>query len=192
MKDAPRMIALLASITTLCALLLSGMNQATVERIALQKLVYIQGPAIKKVLKGVDNDPLAEREKMAIDGDTITVFPGKKDGSLKVVAYETAGKGYGGEVGVITGFDLATGNCIGIAIAESRETPGIGSRVNAGSFCELFLKITSSAAVALKKDGGSIDGISGATISSRAVCGAVNEACKLFSKVRNTLGENGK
>lgn len=192
MKDALRMVALLTSITTLCGLLLSGMNRATAERIALQKLIYIQGPAIKRVLKGVENDPLAEREKVVIGSDTITVFPGKKDGSLKVVAYETAGKGYGGDVGVITGFDIATGDCIGIAIAGSQETPGIGSRVKEDSFCELFLKITSSAAIALKKDGGSIDGISGATISSRAVCGAVNDACKLFSKVKSTLGESGK
>ena len=192
MKDAIRMVGLLGAITMLCGLLLSGVNQATAARIALQRLTFIKGPAVKSVLSEAENNPLEDRYEVTIDSISLTVFPAKKDGHITRIAFETAAGGYGGSVEVITGFAVESGECIGVEVTGSQETPGIGSKVADESFCKLFLNVSQAAAAALKKDGGSIDGISGATISSRAVCSAVGKACRLFPAVKNKIRETEK
>lgn len=88
-------------------------------------------------------------------------------------AFEAEGSGYGGAIEIlVTLQDLETMN--GISIIGHMETPGLGAKIVESSFTDQFSGIAVSD-VALRRDDGQIDAISGATISSSAVVKAVYE-----------------
>ena len=92
---------------------------------------------------------------------------------------ETVG-GFGGDLSLMVGFD-ADGTVLGVGIISHSETPGLGARVNEADYLAQYRG--HSGTLTLKKDGGSdIDAISGATISSRAVLSAVNQATAHLGK----------
>jgi electron transport complex protein RnfG len=84
-------------------------------------------------------------------------------------------KGYGGEIEITVGVD-ATGAVTGVSIggASFAETAGLGARAKEAWFSEQY--IGKATPIALTKDGGEIDAITSATITSRAVTNAVNAA----------------
>jgi len=92
-------------------------------------------------------------------------------------------RGYGGPVPVLVGLDLA-GRIVGIKVASPaeglKETPGLGLKAMDERFWKQFLGADST--VALKKDGGTVDAISGATITSRAVARGVAQAIRKYSE----------
>ncbi|TIH19956.1 RnfABCDGE type electron transport complex subunit G [Marinifilum sp. JC120] len=184
MKEGLKMIAVLTLICAMFSVTLATLKEATQERIEEQVLTYVQGPAINEVLSGYDNSPVKDRKKFTIHGTEteITVFPALKDGKLLGVALETFAKGYGGDVGVMVGFDLNGAQLSGIGITTMKETPGIGSRVAGHGFTSQFKDHPT--AVELTSKGGDIEGIAGATISSTASVEAVKQAVTIFEKIR--------
>ena len=89
---------------------------------------------------------------------------------------EGFGKGFGGDLGVIVGFDLATGDLVGVGITTLSETPGLGTRVREPAFRAQFEGMSGAGPFKVTKDGGDIEVVTGATISSRAVAEAVTGA----------------
>ena len=178
-----RMVVVLAAICGLSGFALSYLKLTTAPRIEEQVLTYVQGPAILKVFADIDNSPIAERKKFALpDGRTVTVFPGKKDGKLTGVALEDFGKGFGGDVGVMVGFDVNRDTLTGIGITTMKETPGLGTRVAAPGFTGQFPG--KPADVKLKSQGGEIDAVSGATISSAGALTALGNAAKVYAALK--------
>lgn len=94
-----------------------------------------------------------------------------------------SGKGYGGDVVVMVAFD-AEGTITRIKITEQAETKGIGSKVvtlpDGQSFWDQFSGKTAGETLAV---GTNVDRVSGATISSRAVTAAVNNAINGFNAI---------
>ena len=93
------------------------------------------------------------------------------DGAGVGYAFLAVGKGYGGDIDILIGLEDET-TIKGITIISQSETPGLGSRIAESSFASKFAGVNIDE-VALKQDGGQIDAITGATISSRAVVDAV-------------------
>ena len=94
-------------------------------------------------------------------------------------AVETAVDGFGGQFRVMVGFD-SEGNILGYEILEHQETPGLGSHMehwfkNADKPGQNIIGRKGGALV-VSKDGGDVDAITAATISSRAFLKAVNQA----------------
>ena len=94
-------------------------------------------------------------------------------------AVETAVDGFGGQFRVMVGFD-AEGNILGYEILEHQETPGLGSHMehwfkNADKPNQNIIG-RKAGALQVSKDGGDVDAITAATISSRAFLKAVNQA----------------
>ena len=89
-------------------------------------------------------------------------------------------KGYGGEIEITVGIDK-DGVLTGVSVGGSSfsETAGLGARAKEPWFMEQY--IGKSAPIMLTKDGGEIDAITSATITSRAVTKAVNDAVQLLS-----------
>lgn len=83
--------------------------------------------------------------------------------------------GFGGPIEVTVGID-AQGQLTGIQCGGSgfSETPGLGAKVKEAAFSEQFAGLATP--VALAKDGGKVDSVTAASISSGAVCDAVNIA----------------
>jgi electron transport complex protein RnfG len=177
----------------ICGILLSSVRLMTEERIEEQLLHYTQAPAVNQVLASSTNDPVADRLTVQVQERDITVFIGIRDASIEALAFETEGSGFGGDLGVMVGYDTSTDTIKGVGITRNSETPGIGSRIKAEGFMKSFIGLVDYREVALKKDGGKIDGITGATISSRAVCSAVQASMKLYQPIKSvTLSEGLK
>lgn len=203
MREIVKMIVVLATITGASGLLLAGVNQGTKDQRKKQLLEYVMGPAIKEVLTGSQNQPLNDVKELEVKGAdkgagparAVDIFPAYKNGVLWAVAFEEMGKGYGGDIGVIVGIDVETGKLLGIGITTNKETPGLGARIKEKSFLNGFEGLPVTGEAKVKADGGTVDAVSGATISSRGVCDAVNKAMAFYQEHRKeilaTVGKQG-
>ena len=89
-------------------------------------------------------------------------------------------QGYGGAISILTGTD-SKGAVYGIAIIYHSETPGLGDKITNKSFLDLFQGFTVNDKIAVKKDGGTIEQFSGATISPRAVAAGVKDSLTVIN-----------
>ena len=133
-------------------------------------------------LKNIEAQKIAKQEaaKQA-------VLNGHEDG----VAIETAVNGFGGEFRVMVGFDQE-GNILGYEILEHQETPGLGSHMthwfkNADKPSQNIIG-RQGGNLTVSKDGGDVDAITAATITSRAFLKAVNQAYAEFKGTEATTG----
>lgn len=189
MMEIIRMVVVLSAITGLSGFVLSGLKVWTTPIIEEQVLMNVQGPALKRLFQNITNDPIADRQtlpKPGGDGEQVIVFPAIKDGKLLAVAMEASGKGYGGDVNVLVGFDVTKDNLVGISVTTHKETPGLGSRIQEPSFTKQF-RGKDPAKAALKKDGGEIDAISGATLSALGATIAVKQAAGWYADLKDTI-----
>jgi electron transport complex protein RnfG len=167
---------------------LAAVQNATKDRIEYQQLVFVKGPAINSIMEGSTNDPLQDRFKMKDQDKERDFFVGEFDGKKNVVAFETYGKGFGGDIGVITAVDVDTDKIIGVAVTTHSETPGVGSKAKTDpGFGGQFEGKPITDVFKVKPDGGKIDAISGATISSRGVAAAVAQSGEIYKRLKNDL-----
>mgnify|MGYP005842646621 CR=1 FL=1 len=101
-----------------------------------------------------------------------------KDNNTIGYAFTAVGKGYGGDINILIGID-ASYNIQAVKIISNTETPGLGTKITESSFTDQF-KGLSLNDVNLSKDGGKVDAITGATISSKAVTEAVKNQMDLI------------
>jgi len=189
MMEIIRMVVVLSAITGLSGFILSGLKVWTDPIVEVQVLNNVQGPALKQLFLESTNDPIADRKalpKPGSEGETVTVFPAIKDGKLLAVAIEAAGKGYGGDVNVLVGFNVAKDNLLGISVTTHKETPGLGSRIQEPAYTKQF-KGKDPAKATLKKDGGDIDAVSGATFSSIGSTEAVKQASAWYAALKDSI-----
>ena len=183
-------ITILASLTRFCLIAgtaLAVANKLTEDKIAAAKAAALQ-EAIKKVAPEFDNDPSAEQYRAATaDGDSLTIYPAKKGGKLVGAAVETnTKKGFGGEIRIMVGFD-ADQKIVNYSVLEHNETPGLGSkmeewfRTDKGKQSVLGRDMKGGA-LKVSKDGGEVDAITAATISSRAFLDAINRAYAAYAQ----------
>jgi electron transport complex protein RnfG len=187
MKKIIQMIVVLTGISTVCGLALSGIRNKTAARIENQVLMNVEGPKVKLVLAGSDNNLITDREKIKIKGQDILLFIGKKKGKPWSIAYETMSKGFGGEMKVMVGYDLQKQKLTGVQIIEHKETPGVGARITEDQFTKQFKGLDVNINFALKKDGGKIDGITGATYSSLGVSEAIKKSVALLPEIEKAI-----
>ncbi len=187
------MIKLFLAVTIFSACsggLLAGIQNGTKDRIEYQQLKFVKGPAIQQILEGCSNDPLVDRFKI-IDGDKErSFFVGEFDGKRSTVAFESFGKGFGGNIGVIVAINLENDNIVGIGISTHSETPGVGSRAKTDpAFSSQFKGKSIKEPFKVKADGGQIDAVTGATITSRGVCGAVIDSAEIYMRLKAKIME---
>ncbi len=109
------------------------------------------------------------------DGTSVVAALDESGNTIGYVVVNTA-KGYGGDISVMTGVDLE-GKVTGVNILSHAETAGLGAKAAEQSFRDKFVGLVSGIAVSKDRPGeNSIDAITGATITSRAVTEAVNAA----------------
>ncbi len=190
------MLKLFLAVTIFSAVsggLLSVVKSSTKERIEYQQLKFVKGPTLKEIMKGCQNDPIVDRFKLRYGKEYKTVFVGIFDGKPKAVALEGFGKGFGGDIGVMVGIDVEKDRIIGIGVTTHHETPGVGSRAKTDpSFRAQFKGLPIDKPFKVKADGGQIDAITGATVSSRGVCQAVNNAVEIYKKLKPEILKNLK
>lgn len=151
-----------------------------------------QTEAIAAVLPAYDNDPEGDVDTVMVAGRRFVIYPAKEDGRLVGVAVKGSSmEGFGGEIAMIAGFD-ADGKVRDYRVLQQAETPGLGSKME-----EWFRDPQGARSVIGKspeeveftptKDGGDIDAITAATISSRAFLGLMRDA---FAAYKSYQGES--
>lgn len=189
MKEIIKMLGVLTLICGVCGFLLATVRSNTKEQIEEQVLLNVKGPAVKNVLSGSTNDLIKDRKKVTISGKEMILFVGKKDGEVWSVAYELSSGGFGGDIGVMMGFNLTKDMMTGIGITTHKETPGLGSRIAEEGFTDNFRDKPLTETFKIGSDGGIIDAVSGATISSRGVCAAVSSGIEIYKDVKSKVTE---
>ncbi len=190
MREMIKMVVVLIILTGLSGGLLAFVKQGTAERINNQVLQLVKGPAIKQILAGSSNDPIADRFKIT-DGDKeLDLFVGEFDGKVKTVVLEKFGKGYGGDVGLMVAVDVENNAIYGVNVTTHSETAGLGSRAKDDpSYVSQFKGVPLDKPIAVTSDGGSINAMSGATITSKAVCSAATEAAETYGRLKPEIDQ---
>ena len=193
MRDIIQMIVVLALLGAASGGGLALVKSGTAEKIEYQQLKFVKGPAILAIMEGCSNDPLVDRFKIAHGETEKSFYVGVFDGKAKTVAFETSGKGFGGDIGVMMGMDLETGQLLGVGVTTHSETPGLGSRAKDDpSFGAQFKGMPIDAPFSVKTDGGQIDAVSGATITSQGVCAGLNDGVKVYNELKSKIEEEIK
>lgn len=132
--------------------------------------------AIRQVLPEFDNNP-AEEAYSPEQYPRLTVYPGSLDGNRVGAAVRTySDQGYSGTIWIMVGFD-ADGMITGTSVLEHQETPGLGAKMTEEEFQSQFDGFNpAQQELRVSKDGGDIDAITAATITSRAFCDAARRA----------------
>ena len=171
-----RLTLTLLIITASVALLLAGVNTITKDRIAAAKAektaraisaVLESGETAQEVTFDASANPLVTKVYANEFGYAVQVAPA----------------GFGGSIDMMVGVDK-TGAVTGISIISHTETAGLGAVADADtpagvSFREQFIGMNGT--VSVSKDGGEVEAITGATITSRAICVGVNAALNVVA-----------
>ena len=175
------MVLVLFTITLIASAGVGAVNMITEEPIAAAKAKAVQD-ALKQVLPAFDTTEDAEQ---TIDGLTIKTYKALAAGETVGYAVETATKeGFGGMVRLMVGFD-AEGRILNINVLEQSETPGLGTKMcdeDNPLITSFKGKKPAEMTLKVRKDGGDVDALTTATISSRAYTDAVARAYKAFTK----------
>jgi electron transport complex protein RnfG len=140
--------------------------------------------AIKQVVPEFNNDPNQEMYKLPTgEGDSLDIYPAKKDSIVIGYAVNTyTKKGFSGNISLMAGF-RPDGSIVNITVLDQKETPGLGTKMAEPMFINQFNEKNPSVfSLKVKKDGGPVDAITAATISSRAFCDAVQRAYLTLKK----------
>jgi electron transport complex protein RnfG len=186
MAQLSRLILVLTLVAALAGLILSLVESATREPIAKQRREEVLR-ALKAVLPPVDNAPDTDTVQLVIGHDRkgreqqVVFYRGRQNGELRGIAFQvTAPDGYSGNIEIMVGVD-PQGTVTGVAILKHAETPGLGDKIARPGFTGLFIGMgLDNADWRVRKDGGSFDQLTGATISPRAVVGAIRRGLEFF------------
>jgi electron transport complex protein RnfG len=185
MREMIKMVVVLVILSSFSGGLLAAVRNSTKDKIELQQLTFVKGPAIKSILEGASNDPIVDRFKIEYEGGTASFYVGVFDGEANRVAFESAGKGFGGDLGLMVGVDIKEDKIIGVGVTTHSETPGIGSKAKTDpSFTRQFEGMALMDTFQVKTDGGQVDAITGATITSRGVAFGVTQAGVLYKSLK--------
>lgn len=188
-SDIFRPIAVLTAICLVVAILLSFTNLITKDTIANMEL-KASNDAMSVLIS-------AEKyEKADVEGE---LYIAKNGEEVKGYIVKTVGRGYGGDVVVMTAISTDK-KVMGVKILSAAdETPGLGQNVTKESFYSQYIGKTENITVlknGANSDKNEINAVTGATVSSKAVTGAVNKAfeclngyLKTTQVVTETAGE---
>lgn len=184
------MVLVLGIISIAAATLLAWVNKMTTEPIRQAELAKQQA-AIKVVTPAFD----AVGEAISFTdeaGQKINCYPAMSNGQCVGIAVESySNAGFNGYIQVMVGFDMQ-GNIVNYSVLKQAETPGLGTKMvdwfkteKAGQ--SILAKNPATNNLTVKQDGGDVDAITAATISSRAFLDAVQRAYTYYQQAQASL-----
>lgn len=193
MNSLVRLVVTLTLITACAGLVLSLVEQVTRAPIAEQRRLEMMR-ALQSVLPEFDNQPDTDRVELVTGTDKRgrevkqIVYRGRQQQALTGLAFKVvAPDGYSGTIEVMVGI-RPDGTVQGIEILTHNETPGLGDKISTAGFRGQFPgRNLENADWRVKKDGGEFDQLTGATISPRAVVGAVRSGLEFYRDNRETI-----
>ena len=188
MRELVKMVFVLTLVSLISGVLLAVTFQYTREPIRQteQRQFF---DSLRQVLPPFDGDPVTLTFSNA-EGRVARFYVARKGGALAGVAFScSSAKGYGGTVEALVGL-RADGAIQGLEVVRMNETPGLGTKIGTPAFRGQFIGKPAQGTVwKVRKDGGAIDAVSGATISSRALCDAVSQGLALYGEYRQAIAD---
>lgn len=185
------MVAVLFCITLVASAGVGYVNMITVEPIA-EANRKAETAALEAVLPAFD---ASTAQTVTLDDMDIVVNTATKEGSTVGYAVKTLSKkGFGGMITLMVGFD-AEGNVHNVAVLSQAETPGLGTKMaDEGNALITSVRGKNPGAMNLsvKKDGGDVDALTAATISSRAYVDAVARAYNAYKQVADGVAGDAR
>ncbi|WP_422083294.1 RnfABCDGE type electron transport complex subunit G [Ulvibacterium sp.] len=176
------MVLSLLVITLAAGFSLGYVNDITLEPKAKAKLAK-KVNALKTVLPEFDNDAVSEVVVVKPESvrDSIEIYPAFQNGEFVGAAVTgSSEKGYSGLIRIMVGF-TPDGHIYNISVLEQKETPGLGTKMKGEKFLRQFRdKDPSQYDLKVAKDGGEVDALTGATITTRAFTEATQLAYDVF------------
>ena len=170
MKYILKLALILLLITAVVAGLLGFVNDLTKDKIA-ENTAKKANAAMQAVL------PSDSYEKLEVSEEGISeVYKSEKGFVVRLNA-----NGFGGAIDMMVGIDL-NGTVTGISVISHSETASLGAECTREDWRSQFIGTSGDLKVA--KDGGTIDALTGATVTSRAVTEAVNRAVEFVKEVQ--------
>ena len=170
MKYILKLAAILLVITAVVAGLLGFVNQLTADKIAENTNKKAQ-EAMQTVLPAESYTPLEVTSK-----DITAAYKAENGYVVRLNA-----NGFGGDVDLMVGVDL-NGTVTGISVISHSETASLGAECTRAEWQSQF--VGAKGDLQVTKDGGTIDALTGATVTSRAVTEAVNRAVEFVKEVQ--------
>lgn len=198
LKDMARLLISLTLIASLAGLLLSLVESATREPIKEQRRLQMV-KALSAVLPEFDNSPdtdtVSLQNGVNKKGEPVEVvfYRARKDGQFVGTAFKViAPDGYSGNIEVMVG--LRPDETINaIKVLTHAETPGLGDKIEEPWFEDWFKdKGLNGTDWRVKKDGGDFDQLTGATISTRAIVGAVAKGLQFYQENQAKIRDIGE
>ena len=174
-----RLTVVLLAVSAITALVLGLVNHITADRIK-ELSVEKTNAAMNEVLPYDGN-----YEEIDYTGGDARILNAYKAGD-KGYVFTVEVSGSQGMVDMVVGVDNS-GAVTGISITKHSETSGLGANAAAGSDVGVNFRnsfVGAAGSVAVTKDGGTIDALTGATVTSRAVCDGVNAALDAFGTLQ--------
>jgi electron transport complex protein RnfG len=188
MREMIRLFVVVAVFSAVAGGLLATVKNATQDKIELQQLKFVKGPTLDRILEGSENDPLNDRFKIKTGDKEMDFFVGEFDGKRNTVAFEVFGKGFGGDLGVMVAVNVNNDEIVGVGVTTHSETPGVGARAKTDpTFSEQFKGMPLEETFKVQPDGGNVDALSGATVTSRGVCGALTKAGDIYKNLKDEI-----
>lgn len=189
-----RAVALLAVLAGGVAALLALVQELTRERIAANEAARVLARLEALLPPGYDNAPQLDRTWVQApelgSPAPLPVYRARAGGApLGAVLTVVAPDGYVGQIRLLVGFDAA-GRVTGVRAVAHQETPGLGDGIEIARSDWIFQfdgLDPAAMPLALRRDGGGLDALTGATVTSRAVIGAVERAVLYFAARRPEL-----
>jgi len=182
------MLSTLLVISLVSAMALGSVYNLTKEPIELAKRKK-QEDAIKQVLPEFDR-VVTYNVKSAQEDDSLQFNLAFKSDEVVGLAVKTFSKnGFGGQINLMTGF-LPDGTINNISVLDHKETPGLGDKMqkSKSDWSDQFKgKHPEQFKLKVKKDGGDVDAITAATISSRAYVDALQRAYDTYQENKEGL-----
>jgi len=182
-KNMVLVLFLVTLVSSAAVGVVNTLTSGLIEKAKTEKQVQ----AIRTVVPEFDNDPMADtRTAVTPDGGTLQFYEAKKDGKPVGTAIKTyTNNGFGGQIWLMVGFN-PDGTIYNYSVLEHKETPGLGSKMDTwfvkGAKGDITGKAPGTSGLQVSKDGGDVDAITAATISSRAFLDAVNRAAKALAE----------
>ncbi|BBO71727.1 electron transport complex subunit G [Desulfosarcina alkanivorans] len=193
MGEMIKMVVVLTILSVISGGGLKGLEEWAKPKIENNVMNLVKGPAIRAILEAADNDPVEDRFKIKDGDQDRNIFVGVFGGTADTVVVEAAANGYGDKVGMVVAINMAENTLRGLAVTTHKETPGLGAMAKDDpKFAAQFVGQSISDAFGVTTDGGQISALSGATITSRAVCSGVNQAVEAYNRLKPQLEEKIK
>jgi len=185
------MVLTLFFVAGIAGLALGFVYKLTAEPIALSKKQKLE-KALELVVPEFNNEISKDKKTIKINKDSVVLYFAKNDNKIVGTAVQTyTNKGFSGKFRIMVGF-LPDESIYNTSVLEHKETPGLGDKIDVkkSDFPKQFInKNPQDYKLLVKKDGGDVDAITAATISSRAFCDAVQRA---YDNYKNNKEGNKK